>query len=96
MPRCQPACLLLKKVDEILFLHGIILWLSAFSINIFPQDDEFAVYDTTQQRIRYLVEFTLPGDKPKELNVPVGKEAAILDQEDTDVEMVSGDSVGEK
>jgi len=28
------------------------------------QDDEYAVYDTSQQRIRYLVEFTMPGDVP--------------------------------
>ena len=29
------------------------------------QDDEYAIYDTSQQRQRYLVEFTLPNDKVK-------------------------------
>ena len=28
------------------------------------QDDEFAVYNPNQQRIRYLVEFTVRGDLP--------------------------------
>ena len=28
------------------------------------QDDEYAVYNTNQQRIRYLVEFTVRGDVP--------------------------------
>jgi len=28
------------------------------------QDDEYAVYDPSQQQIRYLVEFTVPGDVP--------------------------------
>jgi len=28
------------------------------------QDDEYAVYSTSQQRIRYLVEFTVRGDLP--------------------------------
>ncbi|XP_072018547.1 protein mono-ADP-ribosyltransferase PARP4-like [Amphiura filiformis] len=56
------------------------------------KDDEFAIYDTTQQRIRYLVEFTLPEDKPKNLNGHVSMEtAAILDQDDSDIEMISGD-----
>ena len=31
------------------------------------QDDEYAIYDTSQQRQRYLVEFTLPNDKVKEI-----------------------------
>ncbi|XP_072018403.1 protein mono-ADP-ribosyltransferase PARP4-like [Amphiura filiformis] len=56
------------------------------------KDDEFAVYDITQQRIRYLVEFTLPADKPKNLNVSM-ETAAILDQDDLDIEMVSGDKI---
>ena len=28
------------------------------------QDDEYAVYSVNQQRIRYLVEFTVHGDSP--------------------------------
>lgn len=34
-----------------------ILWLSI-------QADEFAVYSVDRQRIRYLVEFSMPGDNP--------------------------------
>ena len=30
----------------------------------YVQDDEFAVYNVSQQRIRYLVEFTASGDEP--------------------------------
>ena len=33
------------------------------------QDDEYVVYDASQQCIRYLVEFTLPGDN--EIDMPL-------------------------
>ena len=31
-----------------------------------PQGDEYVVYTTHQQRIQYIVEFTLPGESPLE------------------------------
>lgn len=34
------------------------------SVTVVLQDDEFAIYQSNQQRLRYLIEFTLPGDKP--------------------------------
>ena len=35
--------------------------------HVSSQDDEYAIYDTCQQRMRYLVEFTLPGDEVKDI-----------------------------
>lgn len=31
------------------------------------QDDEFVIYSTSQQRVKYVVLFTLPGDPPLRL-----------------------------
>ena len=31
------------------------------------QDDEYAIYDVNQQRIRYIIEFTTPADKVQKL-----------------------------
>ena len=30
---------------------------------VLTQDNEYVIYDTSQQRLRYLVEFSLPDDK---------------------------------
>ena len=49
------------------------------------QDDEYAVYNANQQRIRYLVEFTASGDPP-----PV--ELLIPEQEMNEVECHSTES----
>ncbi|XP_038059035.1 uncharacterized protein LOC119730290 isoform X2 [Patiria miniata] len=51
------------------------------------KDDEFAVYSTAQQRIRYVVEFTLPGDKPMLTTGPIGdSEGAVHSEDDSDSE----------
>ena len=31
------------------------------------QDDEYTIYDVNQQRMKYIVEFTIPADKPQKL-----------------------------
>ena len=54
------------------------------------QDDEYAVYSTNQQRIRYIVEFTLPGDKPDRTTLPVSdSEGAVYSEETSDDEETS-------
>ena len=35
--------------------------------NFCLQDNEYAVYNTNQQKIRYLIEFSLPGDFVREV-----------------------------
>lgn len=50
---------------------SIILSLSSqlqFVCNSYPwQDDEFVIYSTSQQRVKYVVLFTLPSDPPLRL-----------------------------
>ena len=56
---------------------------------IFPwnwQDDEYAVYSTNQQRIRYLVEFTLPDDELTSLPLS-DNEGAVDTGDDSDVDI---------
>ena len=31
------------------------------------QDDEYAIYDVNQQRMKYIIEFTIPADNPQKL-----------------------------
>ena len=50
------------------------------------QDDEYAVYNTSQLRIRYLVEFTAAGDLP-----PV--ERVISDPQTVNIECTSTESL---
>jgi len=51
----------------------------------YVQDDEFAVYNVSQQRIRYLVEFIASGDEP-----PI--EHVISDLPTSDIESRSVES----
>ena len=48
-----------------------------FIYNFSPQNDEYVVYNVNQQRLRYLVEFTVDEEQP----------GARLDIEDSDVLM---------
>ena len=31
------------------------------------QDDEYAIYDVNQQRMKYIIDFTIPADNPQKL-----------------------------
>jgi len=53
--------------------------------SVYFQYDEYAVYNTNQQRIRYLVEFTASGD-------PLPIERVISDPETVEVEHISTES----
>ncbi|XP_022100686.1 poly [ADP-ribose] polymerase 4-like isoform X2 [Acanthaster planci] len=59
------------------------------------KDDEYAVYSTEQQRLRYVVEFTLPGDKPKlTTGQALAGEANVCSEEDSDGQ--ASDTEGDK
>ncbi|XP_033122166.1 protein mono-ADP-ribosyltransferase PARP4-like [Anneissia japonica] len=48
-------------------------------------DDEFVVYDTNQQRVRYLIEFALPEDKITDI---VQTSSNLTPEEDDDVQLM--------
>ena len=52
------------------------------------QDDEYVVYNTNQQRLRFLIEFSLPDDKPTTLPV-CDNEGAKDVKEDVDVDNIT-------
>ncbi|XP_071800756.1 protein mono-ADP-ribosyltransferase PARP4-like isoform X2 [Asterias amurensis] len=54
------------------------------------KDDEYVVYNTNQQRLRYLIEFSLPDDKPTTLPV-CDNEGAKDVEEDVDVDNITED-----
>ncbi|XP_033635285.1 protein mono-ADP-ribosyltransferase PARP4-like isoform X2 [Asterias rubens] len=52
------------------------------------KDDEYVVYNTNQQRLRFLIEFSLPDDKPTTLPV-CDNEGAKDVEEDVDVDNIT-------
>ena len=78
---------------------GVYLGVSVYSELMFVfQADEYVVYSPHQQRMQYLVEFTLPGDsdqsdQPEELE---GTSAAAAEEEDAEEtqEQPAGDDGG--
>ena len=48
------------------------------------QDDEYAIYSCNQQRMKYLVEFTLPEDEKRGLDVSQASDTGIDIDDDSE------------
>ena len=46
------------------------------------QDDEYAIYDVNQQRMKYIIEFTIPADNPqKQVDISLVHDDEVEDDE---------------
>ncbi len=59
---------------------------------MYLQDNEYVVYETCQQKLAYVVEFSLPGDKvmPRQVKAP-----AMLEDDDASITTHDNKHVGQ-